>query len=119
MTILTTPTRLLDELTLDLHLFLDSLTIGHLWRADIGFYAKLPLHSIYNNLEMQLTHAGNDSLSGLLVGTHTERWIFLSQAIQRNAHFFLVDLGFWLYRNMNHRLWKDHPLQRDDVAGIA
>src|SRR5687768_11026501 len=117
MTILTTPAGLLDKLTLDLHLLLDSLTISHLWRADIGFHAKLPLHSIYNNLEMQFPHAGNDSLSGLLVGTHAERWIFLSQAIQRNAHFFLVDLGFRLYRNMYHWLWKYHPLQRDDVAG--
>ena len=45
--------------------------------------------------------------------------IFLREPIQRQAHFFLVHLGFRLYRDVNHRFRKFHLLQHDDLVGIA
>src|SRR6267378_2194002 len=41
----------------------DGLAIGNLRFADIRFDAKLALHPIHDDFEMQLTHAGDDGLA--------------------------------------------------------
>ena len=71
------------------------------------------------NLQVQLAHAGDDGLSGFLVGTHAKRRIFLRQAIERDAHLFLVRLGLGLDGLGNHRLRENHALEDDDLVRIA
>ena len=68
---------------------------------------------------MQLAHTGNDGLAGLFVGLDAERWIFLSQALQGNTHFFLVDLGLGFHGLRNHGLREHHALQHDDGIRIT
>ncbi|MNT66230.1 hypothetical protein D3C72_2042800 [compost metagenome] len=80
------------------HCFAQCFAIGHLWTANIRLNAKLAFHTINDNVQMQLTHAGNDRLAGLLVRVQPERRIFCRQTLQRDAHFFLIRLGFWLDR---------------------
>ena len=45
----------------------DGLAIGHLRRADVGIHAILATQPVDDDLEMQLAHAGQDGLPGLLV----------------------------------------------------
>ena len=68
---------------------------------------------------MQLTHASNDGLARFFVGLNSERRVFCSQALQGNAHFFLVGFGFGFHGLCNDRLREHHALEHDDVVGIA
>src|SRR5439155_7969599 len=91
VTVLTTTTGLLDELAFDFFAGLaNRFAIGNLWLADGSFHAEFALHAVNDNFQVQLTHTADDGLPGFLVGLDTERWIFLCQTVQRQAHFFLV-----------------------------
>src|SRR5690554_5292633 len=70
MSVLTLTARLLDELAFDFHLLLDRFAVGNLRSTYVSFNTELTLHSIDNNIEMQLTHTGNDRLTGLFVSTN-------------------------------------------------
>ena len=97
MAILTTTTGLAHKLAFLLDLDPNRFTVGHLRRPDVGLDLELALHAIDENLEVQLTHTGDDGLAGLFVREHAERGIFLRQLVQGNAHLFLVDLGLGLH----------------------
>ena len=46
----------------------DRLAVGHLRRADVGVHAVFAPQPVDDDLEVQLAHAGQDGLAGLLVG---------------------------------------------------
>ena len=97
VTVLTTTTRLLDELAFGLFAGLaDRFAVGNLWLADGRFDAEFALHAVNDNFQVQLAHTTDDGLARLFVGLDAERRIFLCQAVQRQAHFFLVGLGLRL-----------------------
>jgi hypothetical protein len=48
---------LLDVFALGLGGWVDGLAVGHLRLADVGLDAKLALHAVNQNFEVQLTHA--------------------------------------------------------------
>ena len=56
MTVLTTATRLTNELTFDFCGVPDALTIGHLRLTNICLNAELAAHAINNDVEVQFTH---------------------------------------------------------------
>ena len=62
---------------------------------------------------MQFAHTGNNGLAGLFVSAHTERGVFLSQAVQSNTHLFLVSLGLRLNSLRNHRFRELHAFQNN------
>ena len=117
--VLTTAAGLLDELAFLLDRLADGFAVGHLRRTDVGFDAEFAPHAVNENLQVQFAHAGDDGLAGLLVGTHAERRIFLRQAIQRDAHLLLVDLGLRFDGDVDHRLGEYHALKGDDLVRIA
>src|SRR5262249_46384924 len=108
--ILAPPSRLLDELALDLDRLLYRLAVGNLRLADVGVDTKLALHAIDDDLEVQLAHARDDRLPRLVVGAHAKTRVFLGQAVERDTHLFLVHLGLWLDSLRNHWLREHHPL---------
>ena len=70
--------RVLDLLDLLPH----GLPVGDLRTADVGLDLELPPHAVDQHLEVQLAHAGDDGLAGLLVGptwkvgsSSARRWI--------------------------------------------
>ena len=79
--------------------FANGLAEGHLGLAHVGFHLVLALHAVDQNLEVQLAHAADDGLAGILVGAHLEGGIFVGQPRQRNAHLFLIGLGLGLDGN--------------------
>lgn len=46
--------------------------------AHIGLYLEFSQQSVYDDFQMQLTHTGDDSLTGFPVGIGFERRIFFS-----------------------------------------
>src|SRR5690606_30909875 len=68
VTVLTTTAGLLDELAFDFFAGLaDGLAVSHLGLADVGFDAELTTHSVDQNFQVKLAHAGNDGLAGFFV----------------------------------------------------
>jgi hypothetical protein len=45
----------------------DRLAVGHLRLADVGLDLELATHAVDEDVEVQLAHAGDDGLAGLLV----------------------------------------------------
>ena len=97
----------------------DGFAVSHLRLADVGLDTELALHAVNDDLQVQLAHTGNDGLAGLFVGLDAERRIFLSQALQRDTHFFLVNLGLGFHGLRNHGLREHHALQHDDGIRIT
>src|SRR3569833_4697779 len=79
-------TRLLLVGVLDLlHLAANGLTVGDLRPADVRLDLALTLHAVDQHLEVQLAHAGDDGLPGLLVGPHLEGGVLLGEPLDRGA----------------------------------
>jgi len=95
---------LLDELAFHFHRLLDGFAVGDLRLADVGLDTELALHAVDDDFQVQLAHPGDDGLPGFLVGVDAERRIFLRQAVECNAHLFLVGLGLGFHRLGNDRL---------------
>src|SRR5207302_8123625 len=67
--VLAAATRLADVPLLDLlDRNGDGLAVGNLRLADVGDDVELAHHSVDENVEVQLAHAGDDGLTGLVVG---------------------------------------------------
>ena len=113
------PPDCLTNLPSDLERLLERLAVGDLRLADRCLDAELALHAVDDDLEVQLAHAGDDRLAGLLVGAHAERRVFLREAAERDAHLFLVDLGLRLDRLRDHRLREHHALEGDRLLHVA
>src|SRR5512139_3574435 len=117
--VLTLTARLLGMLAFLLDFLADRFTVGHLRRTHVGFHAEFALHPIHENFEVEFAHARNDGLAGFLIRTDAERRIFLRQTAQCDAHLFLVSLGFWLDRHVNHRLGEFHAFEGDRARDIT
>src|SRR5699024_8533173 len=71
----------------------ECLLVCYLRSAYVSLYVKLAQQTVYDNLQMQLAHTGNDGLAGFLVGLCTEGRILLGQFCQGLAHLLLTSLG--------------------------
>jgi hypothetical protein len=93
------------EAALDLlGLALDGLPVGDLRAADVGVDLELAQHAVDRDLEVQLAHAGDLGLAGLLVGADLEGGVLLGELLQRRAHLLLVGLGLGLDGDGDDRL---------------
>ena len=68
---------------------------------------------------MQLAHAGDDRLAGLLVGADAERRVLVGERLERLAELVLVGLRLGLDGDVDHRLGELHPLEDHEVVAIA
>ena len=84
--------------------------------ADGRLDAELALQPVDDDLEVQLAHAGDDDLTGLLVGLHVERRVFGHQLLKADAELFLVGLRLRLDRERDDRLREVHRLEDDRAA---
>ena len=90
----------------------NGLAVGHLRAADGGLDVELAAHAVDDDLEVQLAHAGDDGLAGLLVGAHLEGGVLLRQAGEGHAHLLLVDLGLRLDRDVHDRVGEGDGLEQ-------
>ena len=98
---------------------LNGLLIGHLGLAHVGLDLELPQESVHDDLQMKLTHAGDDGLARLLIRIGLEGGVFLCQLLQGDAHLLLTGLGLGLDGHTNDRLGELHGLQHDGVLLIT
>ena len=117
---LTGAAGLLDVAVLDrLDRLGDRLAVGHLRLADRGLDGELALHAVDQHLEVQLAHARDDGLAGLLVGADAERRVLVGQRLERLAELVLVALRLRLDGDVDDRLRELHALEDDRVAAVA
>ncbi|EAQ30599.1 hypothetical protein NAP1_07465 [Erythrobacter sp. NAP1] len=113
---LTRTTRLLLVGVGELDFAGERFAVCHLRRTDVCFDLELALHTIDENVEVKLAHALDDRLTAFVVGRHAEAGILGSQAVERNAHLFLVGLGLGFHRQFDNRIGEFHALE-DDRCG--
>ncbi len=109
---------LVRELDL-LDLALDGLLVGHLGLADIGLDLELTAHAIHQDVQVQLAHAADHGLAGLVVLVHLEGRILFGELLDRQAQLLLVALGLGLDGHLDHRIGEGHRLQHDLVVRVA
>ena len=97
----------------------DRLAIGYLRLADVCLNLKFTQHTVNDNLQMQLAHAGDDRLARFLIRIAAEGRIFLRKLSKRNAHFLLTGLRLGLDSHTNNRLWEFHGFKHNRVLRIA
>ena len=111
---------LLDEAALDLlGRAADRLAVGDLRAADVGLDAVLALHAVDEDLEVQLAHAGDLGLAGLLVGLDLEGRVLLGQAAEGDGHLLLVGLRLRLDGDLDDRLGEVDVLELIGALGRA
>lgn len=94
MTILALTTGLADEFPFAVRGSLDGFAVGDLWLSSSRLNLELALHAVADDVQMQLTHAGENRLTGVLVRLDAESGILGDEALERSAHLFLVGLEF-------------------------
>src|ERR1700756_2549197 len=81
VTILSATTGLLDQLTFTDGVLCNRLAVSDLWLFRLSIHLKFPEHAISNNFKMQLSHPGDDRLSGILVGIDSESRVLFGQSL--------------------------------------
>ena len=110
---------LLDVPALGLGFLADRLLVGHLGLAHVGFHGELPLQALHQDLEVQLAHARDLGLAGVLVGLDLEGRVFLHELGQAGAELLLVALGLGLHGQGDHGRGERDRFQHHGVVGVA
>ena len=97
--VLTAAAGLANVFAFRLRVLANGLAIRDLRLADVGLDLVLAHHAVDDDFQMQFAHAADDGLSAVGIGVNLEGGIFLGQAAERHAHFFLIGLGLRLNRN--------------------
>src|SRR5699024_5026104 len=97
----------------------DGLTVGNLWVTDVGLNLELALHAVNEDVEVQLAHAADDGLAGLLVQVDGEGGVLFSELLDGDTPLLLVRLGLRLDGNLDNRIREVHRLQDDRVGSIT
>ena len=120
VTVLTTTTGLANELAVDvLNGLASGLTVGDLRLAHVAVNVELALQAVDDDLEVQLAHAGDDGLTGLLIRVNLEGRVFLGELGETNAHLVLLGLGLGLDGDVDDRVSELDGLEDDGVSLVA
>ena len=119
MAVLALAAGLTRVLGLLIDLLANGLFVGDLRRTDVCLDLELPQEAVNDDLQMKLTHAGDDRLAGLFIGVGFERGILFGELGKRDAHLFLTGLRLRLDRHADDRLGEDHVLENDGMLFVA
>ena len=97
----------------------DRLAVRHLGLAHVGLDVELALHAVDQDVEVELAHALDDRLTGLLVLLRAEGRVFLSELLDGDTQLLLVGLRLRLDRDLDDRLRERHRLEDDLVRRVA
>ena len=98
---------------------LDGLPVGDLGLADVGVDLELAQHPVDEHLEVQLAHAADDGLAGLLVGVHLEGGVLLGEGLEGLGQLVLVVFGLGLDGHVDDRLGEVERLEHDLGVAVA
>src|SRR5690606_10242886 len=110
--VLAAPTRLPDELPLDvLGALANRLPVRDLRTANVRLDLELPLQTVDDDLEMELAHPADDRLPRLLIDVDPEGRILFGELRQAGGELVLVRLRLRLDGDVDHRLRELHRLE--------
>ena len=81
-----------------------SLAVGNPGHADLGHDVELAAHPVHEDLQVKLTHAGDDGLAGFLIHRNQERGVLVGQLTEGVGQPVLVGLGVGFHRHGDDRL---------------
>ena len=117
MAVLTATTGLTDELALSLlDVMTSGLAVGNLGLTNVSVNLELAEQTVDDDLEVQLAHAGDDGLAGLVVGGHRKGRVLLGELGQSQRHLVLLGLGLGLNGNVDNGLGELDLLEDDLLA---
>src|SRR5690606_27732224 len=102
-----------------LHRPLDGLAVGDLRLADVRLDVELAAHAVHEHVDVELAHALDDRLAGLLVQLDLEGGVLLGELLDRDAELLLVALGLGLDGHGDHGVREGHRLELDRVRRIG
>ena len=112
--VLAAATGLTDELSLDLlDRLADRLAVRDLRAPDVRVDGELAQQPVDDDLEVQLAHARDQRLPGLLVRADAERRVLLDEPLERGCELVLIGLRLRLDRDGDHGVGEDHRLEAD------
>ena len=97
----------------------DRLTVCNLRVTHVALHLEFTTHTVDDDVELQLAHAGDQGLAGLFVGLHLEGRIFVGQLRQSDAHLLLIGLGLRLHGHLDHRIREGHGFEGDRRLFVA
>src|SRR5665647_218308 len=97
----------------------DGLAVGDLRLANIRLDVELAAHAVHEDIEVELAHAGDDRLTGLVVLADLERRVLLGELLDGGAQLFLVTLGLGLDGHRDDRVREAHGLEHDLVGRVT
>src|SRR5262249_1086572 len=97
----------------------ERLFVGDLRFTDARVDVEFALQAVDDDLEVQLAHAADDNLAGLLVGVDAERGILPHQLGETEAQLLLIALRLRLDRERDDRLGEVHRLEDDRFLFLA
>ena len=83
---------LADELALAFGGKSDGFAVRNLRHTDGGLHLELTQQAVTDDVQVQLTHTGDDQLPGFVVVEDAERRILLGQPLQRFGHFVAISV---------------------------
>ena len=119
MTILTVTTGLTYETSFCADRLSDGLFVGNLRGTYVSLDLKLSEETVNDNVEVKLTHTGDDRLSCLLVCECTECRVFFSKFLKSHDHLLLGSSGLRLDSYFDNRLRELHGLEDDRMIIIT
>ena len=94
------------------------LAVGNLGLTNVSVNLELTEQTVDDDLEVQLAHAGDDGLAGLVVGGHLEGRVLLGELGQSKGHLVLLGLGLGLDGNVDNGL-SELDLLEDDLLALG
>ena len=111
MSVLSTTTGLLSILAVYINSLSKCFLISNLRSTYVSLYVEFTQQTVYDDVQMQLTHTGDNGLTSLFVGTNTESRIFFCQLYKSVAHLILACFCLRLDSDIDNWLWEFHRLQ--------
>ncbi|OPZ92057.1 MAG: hypothetical protein BWY73_00939 [candidate division TA06 bacterium ADurb.Bin417] len=97
----------------------DRLPVGHLGLAHPRLNLELPDQPVADDVQVQLTHPGDDRLAGLAIHPDLEGRILLGKLGEGDADLVAVGPALGFDRHRDHRFGDGHLLQHDRVLLAA
>ncbi len=119
MTVLATSPALLLVLPFLFGGATNSLLIRHLGSFQVDIHAKLFREALHNNIQMHVSHTGDNNLLSFRISFHAESRILLQETGQPGADLFFVALGFGFYGKRDNWLGKFYGRENYGVVLIA
>ncbi len=116
---LTTAACLLLEYFAELDGTCDSFLVCNLGTALVALYLEFAAKTVDDDIEVELTHTGDNGLAGLLVSLHAECRVFFGELLEAYAEFVEVLLGLGFYGDTDHGFGEFHSFENDRSVFVA